>query len=497
MQQTPIEHNLAVIEGLEPKLLWHWFAQIASIPHPSYHEETLASFIVNWAKRQNFDVWRDAVGNIIIKKPASQGMQQHTPMVLQAHLDMVPQANVGINHDFSKDPLTLRKSDDGKWLTATDTTLGADNGIGMASCLALLESDLPHPELEVLLTMTEETGMVGAFGLQAGVLTAPIMINTDTEAIGEVYVGCAGGIDADVALSVSYMQNTHHVAIEIKVKGLRGGHSGLDIHKNRSNAIKLLASLLAGVKDKCGEFVLADIVGGTLRNAIARESVAVIVCDTSQQSQILSTIQQAIDDITSQIIISEPNISINYQSIQVMPSQVLDTSSTTKVIDLLNSLPNGVMRFSDRMADTVETSLSLGMVSLQDKQLRATLLVRSLLETGKQAVCSIIRSVANLAGASVDFTGDYVGWNIDNQSKIAPIVCQLYADILNKDPDIKVIHAGLECGLIKKNYPDMDMVSIGPTIKNAHSPDECVDIDSVAIYWQLLTKIVANSPMWI
>ena len=496
LTQTALDANLSVVKDLEPSLLWQWFATIASIAHPSHHEEALATYIVDWAKTQNLVVWRDEVGNIIIKKPASEGMQHRTPMVLQAHLDMVPQANVGVVHDFSKDPLTLRKSPDGKWLMATDTTLGADNGIGMASCLALLQSDLPHPPLEVLLTMTEETGMVGAFGLQAGVLTAPIMINTDTEEIGEVYVGCAGGIDADVALPLQYVKNHYDGVLELVIKGLRGGHSGLDIHKNRGNAIKLMARLLASLLTTCqGQFALVDVAGGTLRNAIARESRAVIVFDTRYQDNIVSAIQKIASDISHEIAISEPKLTIAHQMMQTSIEEVLDIDSTTTAIHLINALPSGVIRFSDAVTDTVETSVSLGVASIQQGQLQATLLTRSLIETGKEAVCTLIESISTLAGATVEFSGDYVGWNVDTTSAITALTSKLYADILGREPDIKVIHAGLECGLIKKNYPEMDMVSIGPTIKNAHSPDECVDIESVEIYWRLLTQIVANSPM--
>lgn len=491
--QTALTHNLSLVRKLKPSLLWKWFATIASIPHPSHHEEALAQYIVNWATSQNLTVWRDDVGNVIIKKHATNGMQNRTPIALQAHLDMVPQANADIQHDFTKDPLVLQISADGKWLLATNTTLGADNGIGMASCLALLESDLPHPELEVLLTMTEETGMDGAFGLQAGTLTAPIMINTDTEEIGEIYVGCAGGVNADVSLPLQYENHTYESAIQLSIKGLKGGHSGLDIHKNRGNAIKLMARLLAYLQAQNLEFLLADIKGGTLRNAIARESTAVLVYD-SQDTKFIAALEQGILDITNEIAISEPNVVISHQFVQ-LPSQVLDATSTHKVIDLVNALPSGVVRYSDVMADTVETSLSFGVLCIKNDNLQATLLVRSLLETGKQAVCMTLKSVANLAGAVARFSGDYVGWNVDTKSKITPIASQLYAGILGQEPEIKVIHAGLECGLIKKNYPDMDIVSIGPTIKNAHSPDECVDIQSVDVYWQLLTQMVANSPV--
>lgn len=232
LNQNALNHNLSVIQDLAPSELWRWFAQICSIPHPSYHEEAIASHIVSWASSRRLTVWRDEIGNVIIKKPATVGMENRTPIALQAHLDMVPQANADTHHDFTKDPIIMRFSDDKAWIKATDTTLGADNGIGMASCLAVLSDEtVAHPDIEVLLTMTEETGMVGAIGLQAGTLTAPIMINTDTEEIGEIYVGCAGGVDADLALPVRYVENGYDSAISLTVKGLKGGHSGVDIHK--------------------------------------------------------------------------------------------------------------------------------------------------------------------------------------------------------------------------------------------------------------------------
>lgn len=494
MMHTALVHNLNTIKDLTPTLLWRWFAHIASIPHPSYHEEALATFIVNWAKEQNLTVWRDGVGNVIIKKPATQGMEHRTPIVLQAHLDMVPQANADTPHDFTKDPLLLRISDDGKWLLATNTTLGADNGIGMASCLALLESDLPHPDLEVLLTMTEETGMDGAFGLDADTLTAPIMINTDTEEIGEIYVGCAGGVNADVVLPLQYTDNVYDSALQINLKGLKGGHSGIDIHKNRGNAIKLIARILARLHaTQADKFALSQVCGGTLRNAIAREAHAVIVCHFDDKDKIIKDLTQAIKDLTHEINNAEPTLVMDIYPTDV-PSQTLTYESTAKAIHLINALPSGVVRYSDVVADTVETSLSFGVLAM-DECIKATLLVRSLTQTGKKACCDVVASVAHLAGANVAFTGDYVGWNYDPNSVITPIAKDLYTKILGKEPAIKVIHAGLECGLIKKNYPNMDIVSIGPTIKNAHSPDEKVDIDSVVVYWELLTQLLANSPL--
>lgn len=485
--------NLAVVSKFTPSLLWQWFARIASIPHPSDYEENLAQFIVDWAKGRGLSVRRDGVGNVIIVKKASEGMQNRKAVALQAHLDMVPQANGGTKHDFTCDPLRLRVSDDGEWLLASDTTLGADNGIGMASCLALLQSDVPHGELQVLLTMTEETGMVGAKGLAAGELTADLMINTDTEEIGEIYIGCAGGIDADVRLQLQRGAD-FDAAIAIELTGLRGGHSGLDIHKNRGNAIKLQATALAALQQKYADkFAIIDFAGGTLRNAIAREAQVVIACDADDVAVFCATLQTIFGELQAQFADSEPNFQVHITPSK-MPQPPLSVASSQQLIALVDALPNGVLAMSDDIADTVQTSLSLGKAGVENDAFAATILLRSLSEIDKQKACEQLSAVVTAQGGSVQFSGDYNGWQPQADSPFVAQAADLYAKILGKSPQIKVIHAGLECGLIKKNYPDMDIISIGPTIKNAHSPAEKVHIGSVATYWQLLVDILANVP---
>ncbi len=496
LNHSAYEQNLSVVKDFAPQSLWQWFARICVTPHPSYHEEALANDIVAWATSRGMTAYRDGVGNVIIKKSASDGMEDYPVVALQAHLDMVPQANADTVHDFATDPIALRiYPDDGEWLMATGTTLGADNGIGMASCLAVLDSDdIAHPPLEVLLTMTEETGMVGVFGLQPQTLSAQMMINTDTEEIGEVYIGCAGGIDADMSLPVDWQASQFDTAFDLTIKGLRGGHSGIDIHKNRGNAIKIMARILADVQARFADsFAISAITGGTLRNAIPREASASIACHTADKDSILTVIRQSIDTITHEIRQVEPKFTAIINDGNA-PSQVLDATSTAKAIHLMNTLPSGVVRYSDVVADTVETSLSFGKVVLTTDTLDCTLLIRSLIESGKAAVCQTLSSIATLAGADVKFDGDYVGWTPDTESAITATTMRLYTDILGHAPQIKVIHAGLECGLIKTSHPTLDIVSIGPTIKNAHSPDEMVHIPSVATYWQLLTQILANVP---
>lgn len=494
--QTAYQDNLATVQHFTPSLLWRWFARICATPHPSYHEETLAVYIVEWAKALGLSVRRDAVGNVIINKPATKGMENREPIALQAHLDMVPQANADTVHDFAHDPIRLRLNpSDSAWLMATGTTLGADNGIGMASCLAVLEADdLPHPQLEVLLTMTEETGMVGVLGLQAGELTSRLMINTDTEEIGEIYVGCAGGIDANVYLPCQMSESAFDGGLSFAIKGLMGGHSGLDIHKNRGNAIKIIARILTQILPAWpGKFAIANLTAGTLRNAIPREAVITLACDMAVQDELAAALQSAFWTIYDEIHKAEPKAHCVITPTAKV-DKALGVGDSACVIHLLNALPSGVVRHSDVAADTVETSLSFGVARVDESGLTANLLVRSLVESAKQAVCEQIDSLAVLAGAKAEFVGGYVGWNPDENSIITPLTHKLYADILGSEPAIKVIHAGLECGLIKQSHPNMDIVSIGPTIKNAHSPQEMVHIGSVEIYWQLLTQILANAP---
>lgn len=473
---------MSQITTLAPHRLWHWFDVICGIPHASYKEEALATHIVEWAKGKGFTVFRDDVGNVFIKKPATDGMQDREPIALQAHLDMVCQSN----DDYDFDTLPIVPVIDGEWVRASGTTLGADNGIGLASILAVLDSDdLAHPALEAVLTMTEETGMDGAFGLKQGVLDARLMINTDTEEIGEIYLGCAGGVDAEIALPIAFDNQDGLSALRLDIKGLKGGHSGIDIHKNHANAIKLLAYVLAKIED----VRLINIKGGTARNAIPRSAFAVVA--VADKAQAIDAINKACQDLKT--LIGEFETGFDWQISDDVLANCLDKTSTDKVINLINALPNGVYRNSDRVADTVETSSSLGVISLTDK-VEMVSLIRSLSDVGKGTACVAVASTVKLAGGTVDFVGSYVGWEPNPSSPITALTADVYRQVIKGEPAMKVIHAGLECGLIQKAYPKMDIVSIGPTIKNAHSPDECVHIESVATYWQVLTGVLANSP---
>ena len=485
---------MSEIQQLSPNSLWKWFDQICAIPHPSYQENELAEFIVNWAKGKGFYAERDEAGNVLIRKPATKGMENRKKVALQAHLDMVPQANEGSHHNFATDPILPYI--DGEWVHATITTLGADNGIGMASTLAILDSeDIAHPDLEVLLTMTEERGMEGALGLRANWLQSEIMINTDTEENGEIYVGCAGGENANVTFPIQYENNAFTHSYQVVLKGLRGGHSGCDIHTGRANAIKVLARFLAEFSQNQPHFVFAssDIRGGSVRNAIPREAFATLAFD-GDVATLKSAVENFNDLLKNELALIEPNFTLALQATE-KAAQTFSVADSQRLIHLLNVLPNGVIRNSDVLDNVVETSLSVGVLKTEDTQVKATILVRSLIESGKDYVAAMLKSLAALSGANVEFAGNYPGWEPQAHSEIVDLTHKIYAEVLGYEPAIKVIHAGLECGLLKKIYPNMDMVSIGPTIKNAHSPDEKVHIPAVQIYWSLITKLLAEIPV--
>ncbi|MGC7560028.1 aminoacyl-histidine dipeptidase [Pasteurella sp. PK-2025] len=481
------------INTLQPTLLWKWFSQICAIPHPSYQEEQLAQFLLHWAKGKGFYAERDEVGNLLIRKPATAGMETHIPVALQAHLDMVPQANEGSVHDFAKDP--IQPYIEGEWVKAKGTTLGADNGIGMASALAVLDSDdLAHPPLEVLLTMTEEAGMEGAIGLRPNWLKSDIMINTDTEENGEIYIGCAGGENANLSLEIERKMNTFEQSYQVVLKGLSGGHSGCDIHTGRANAIKVLARFLAKLTQDKPEFqfALSDIRGGSVRNAIPREAFATLAFNEDLEG-LKQAVQEFEQILKQEFAKVEPHLSFTLQEAE-HEDTIFSQSSTQKVIHLFNVLPNGVIRHSDELKNVVESSLSIGILRTEENEVKGTILIRSLIPTGNHYVGSLLKSMVALVGAELTLNGYYPGWVPHHDAPIVALTEKVYAEILGYQPAIKVIHAGLECGLLKKIYPNMDMVSIGPTIRNAHSPDEKVHIPAVQTYWALLTRLLAAIP---
>jgi dipeptidase D len=486
---------MSTLSHLQPQPLWQLFEKICSIPHPSKHEQQISLWIQAWAKALGLIIKEDSVGNLCIKKPATIGMEDRKGVILQAHMDMVPQKNSDTTHDFLTDPIKPYITDSGDWVTAEGTTLGADNGIGLASALAILaSSDVAHGPLEVLITIDEEAGMTGAFGLQSGWLEGDILINTDSEQEGEVYMGCAGGIDGTAHFTLAFNQVPENFkAFNLSISGLKGGHSGVDIHTGRANANKLLSRFLLMASNDF-DIRLTELNGGSLRNAIPREANASFVVATEN----IALLKSALDKYLTTIRANFSAIETDINMVLISPED-FDTcwsqSTQSAVLRAINACPNGVIRMSDDIQGIVETSLNLGVIRTRGKKLSAMVLIRSLHDDGRLETQQTIQSLFELAGANLVHSGAYPGWKPNTDSAIMQIVSNTYHTLFNKIPAVMVIHAGLECGLFKTAYPEWDMVSIGPTIKFPHSPDEKVEINAVNHYWQLLVAVLANIPI--
>ncbi|MGF1707627.1 aminoacyl-histidine dipeptidase [Enterovibrio baiacu] len=484
---------MSEISQLSPQPVWQFFDKICSIPHPSKHEEQLAQYIIEWATQEGLAVRRDDVGNVFIKKAATAGMENRKGVVLQAHIDMVPQKNENTDHDFTVDP--IRPYIDGEWVTADGTTLGSDNGMGMAACLAVLASkDVEHGPLEVLLTIDEEAGMTGAFGLQEGWLEGEILLNTDSEQEGEVYMGCAGGVDAAITFALERETlSSGYVAKTLQIKGLKGGHSGCDIHTGRANANKLLGRFLAGHAEELGLRVLS-VRGGTLRNAIPREAFADVAIPEENAEKLASLFSHYEQLLNQELSAIETSLSLSIMDADAS-QQALTSSVQRRIIAAINACPNGVIRMSDDIEGVVETSLNLGVITTEQSTMTALCLIRSLADSGRSYVESMLRSLGELAGADVAFSGAYPGWKPDPDSEIMKVFRSTYEGIYGRVPNIMVIHAGLECGLFKEPYPNMDMISFGPTIKFPHSPDEKVNIETVGLFWEQMVAMLKAIPV--
>ena len=481
---------------LKPSSLWQIFEKICSIPHPSKHEQKISLWIQSWAKELGLSVKEDAVGNLIIKKPATAGMESRKGVILQAHMDMVPQKNNDTEHDFLVDPIKpyIVTEADGDWVTAEGTTLGADNGVGLSSALAVLASDdIPHGPLEVLVTIDEEAGMTGAFGLEAGWLEGDLLINTDSEQEGEVYMGCAGGIDGEATFAITNEDAPAGVeSFNLSISGLKGGHSGVDIHTGRANANKLLVRFLLDASNEF-DLRLTELNGGSLRNAIPREADASFVINATQVDALKAKLAKYVTTMRQSLGSIETDIDMLLISPETFDEcWTLDTQKT--ILRALNACPNGVLRMSDDIEGIVETSLNLGVMRSKGNKFVAMTLIRSLHDDGRLDAQTTVQSVFELANADIKFSGAYPGWKPDTSSALMQTVRDTYQSLFNKVPEIMVIHAGLECGLFKTAYPHWDMVSFGPTIKFPHSPDEKIQISTVEQYWQLLVAVLANIP---
>ena len=480
------------IRNLEPKALWNNFYSLTQIPRPSGKKEEIGRFLVEFGKSLGLETLQDEIGNVLVRKPATPGMEDRKAVVLQSHMDMVPQKNSNVDHNFEKDPIEAFV--DGEWVRANNTTLGADNGIGVAAAMTILQStDIPHPAIEMFITVDEETGMFGAFGLQPGFLKGDILINMDSEDEGELYVGCAGGLDANITFRYSEVEVPEgDVAFKLSLTGLKGGHSGVDINLQRANANKLMFRFLKNAVAE-HEARLCCIEGGNLRNAIPREAFAVVTVPAGNEDDLLETVAEFETLFTEEFSGVEEGISFKAERTDrikgLMPEEIQDD-----LINAVTACPNGVYRFIPEVPEVVETSNNVAIVKSNGETVEVKCLIRSSVESRKEELASMIESTFTLAGAKVEFSGAYPGWKPNLESPILKEMIKVYETNYGKTPKIMIIHAGLECGILGTHYPEMDMISFGPTIRFPHSPDEKVNIETVQKFWDYLQKTLAEIP---
>ena len=484
---------MSTILQLAPQNVWKHFYSLTRIPRPSGHVEQVTEFLVNFGKELGLESFTDEVGNVIIRKPATPGMENRRGVILQAHMDMVPQKNNDTVHDFTKDPIETWV--DGEWVKAKGTTLGADDGLGVAAAMAVLEAkDLKHGPLEVLITKDEETGMYGAFGLKEGTLKGDILLNLDSEQEGELYIGCAGGID--ITASLEYKEEAPadgFVARKLTLKGLRGGHSGLEINEGRGNANKLLARV---VHDLLVEFdcQLASFEGGNMRNAIPREAHAILLFNPDDMEGLDDYIKEYEAQINSEYETIESNVSLKMEAVEV-PATVVPEEIQDNMINTLMACQDGVMRMIPTVPDTVETSSNLAIVIIAGGKAEVRILARSSCDTMKDFLADSLAACFSLAGMKVEFSGAYSGWQPNVNSPILQAMKASYKEQFGTEPAVKVIHAGLECGIIGATYKNLDMISFGPTLRSPHSPDERAYIPSVTRFYDFLVATLEKTPV--
>ncbi|WP_346713007.1 aminoacyl-histidine dipeptidase [Mediterranea massiliensis] len=484
---------MSTILQLAPQNVWKHFYSLTRIPRPSGHVEQVTEFLVNFGKELGLESFTDEVGNVIIRKPATPGMENRRGVILQAHMDMVPQKNNDTVHDFTKDPIETWV--DGEWVKAKGTTLGADDGLGVAAAMAVLEAkDLKHGPLEVLITKDEETGMYGAFGLKEGTLKGDILLNLDSEQEGELYIGCAGGID--ITASLEYKEEAPadgFVARKLTLKGLRGGHSGLEINEGRGNANKLLARV---VHDLLVEFdcQLASFEGGNMRNAIPREAHAILLFNPDDMEGLDDYIKEYEAQINSEYETIESNVSLKIEAVEV-PATVVPEEIQDNMINVLMACQDGVMRMISTVPDTVETSSNLAIVIIAGGKAEVRILARSSCDTMKDFLADSLAACFSMAGMKVEFSGGYSGWQPNVNSPILQAMKASYKEQFGTEPAVKVIHAGLECGIIGATYKNLDMISFGPTLRSPHSPDERAYIPSVTRFYDFLVATLEKTPV--
>jgi dipeptidase D len=475
------------LQGLEPEVVWKYFDSIRQIPRCSKHEERIVDYVLGVADQLGIESGKDDVGNVVIRKPASPGYENHASMCLQGHLDMVCEKNTDVDFDFSKDAIELRR--EGDYIMADGTTLGADNGIGIAIALALASAqELKHPPLELLFTVDEETGLTGASKLTSEFLKSRRMINVDSEELGTIYIGCAGGGDTAIRFPLGDTEPVEGLStVHVQVKGLKGGHSGVDIHLGRGNAIKCLARALYSVASE-QSIRLVSISGGNKRNAIPREAEATVLMEDPEKAS----------DILKR---TERELSIEYEGIEegiAIAQDIIEhgvaysQKSSMDLISLLLALPHGYLAFNPHISGLVDTSSNLATVNMKGKHVEIGCNTRSSMNSAIESVRDKIVATSNLAGAEAEKSGSYPSWKPNMNSELLVVARQVYSDEFGEEPEIKAIHAGLETGIIGDNFEGMDMISIGPTIEFPHSPDERLGISSVSSFWKYLTSLLAK-----
>ena len=480
------------IYTLKPERLWHYFGEILKIPRPSKKEEKIAAYLLEFGNQHGLETLRDDIGNVIIKKPATTGKEKVKSVVLQSHIDMVCEKNSDTVHDFDNDPIQAFVEDG--WVKAKGTTLGADDGIGMAAQLAILEAkDIEHGPIECLFTVDEETGLTGAFGLDTEILDSRILLNLDSEDDGLIFIGCAGG--KDTLAEMPYQKEevpAGHTAYKVSVTGLRGGHSGDDIEKGFGNANKILNRLLWNAARDHG-MLLSDFNAGNLRNAIAREGFAIVVLPNAETSKFEDHAEAYNKTIRAEYRITEPGLKVAVEKTD-SPEYIVDKRTQDNLLNVIYACPHGVIAMSQDIKDFVETSTNLASVKFKGDVIEITTSQRSSVESAKEDISAMVASTLQLGGCTTRHTDGYPGWTPNPNSEIVDITAKVYQDLFETEPEVLAVHAGLECGLIGDKYPDMDMVSYGPTIRGAHSPDERVHIEAVEKFWLMTLEILQRVP---
>ena len=479
-----------ILKGLQPARVWHWFGEIMQIPRPSKHEERISAWLVQWGKDHGLETKSDRLGNVLIRKPATKGYEKSPKVCLQAHMDMVCEKNSNKKFDFMKDP--IQPLLDGEWLTADGTTLGADDGIGVSTILAILEDKkIQHPALEALITVDEETGLTGAGGLGKSWLKSEILLNFDDEDEGEYCIGCAGGIDTVVEMDFKYVPVMKgHKAFRLHVSGLKGGHSGDDINRGRGCANKLINRILWEGTYKYG-MRLASIDGGNLRNAIAREAVAVVTVPEDVVRSFKTMVTRMGKAMQFEFRSTEPGLTFRLNSVD-LPKKLIDKDTQEHLVDALYACAHGVLAMSREIPNFVETSTNLASVKMSDNVIHIATSQRSSVESAKLAAAAKIESTFRLAGARVKHSDGYPGWTPNPDSRVLKVAVDVYRKMYGREPVVRAIHAGLECGLIGEKYPKMDMISYGPTLRGVHSPDERIEIKTVEMFWNQTLEILRS-----